>query len=35
MIEVEDRYRQQYWETINALPRDGVRAGKREFRTGV
>jgi TPR repeat protein len=36
IIEVEDRFRQQYQEAVNALPRDdGTRAGKRKFRADV
>ncbi len=36
IIEVEDRYRQQYQDAVNALPRDdGTRDGKLKFRADV
>jgi len=36
IIEVEDRYRQQYQDAVNALPRgDGTREGKQRFRDDV
>ena len=36
IIEVEDRFRQQYQDAVNALPRDdGTREGKLKFRADV
>jgi hypothetical protein len=36
IIEVKDRYRQEYQDAVNALPRgDGTREGKRNFRAKV